>query len=166
MSNRTVSFVFPFLGLVSAHAGGCAGPQQPQPSQEQQLARAVAAPARLKPPESLPGAARQILRQRMISHARDMGELVSAIMVLDYERIQSRAQSIAADVNLSRPITQDATELNSALPEKFFLHQDALRLQAGYLANAAARQSAFDVASAYGTVAQTCVQCHATYRGE
>jgi cytochrome c556 len=134
------------------------------PAQQAQLAQAVAAPERATPPEPLSPAARDILKARMASHARDMGDLVSAIMVLDYARISQRADSIAADVNLSRPISGDATELNSALPEKFFARQDALRAGARALAAAARELDPYRVASEYGRLSEGCVRCHADFR--
>ena len=94
----------------------------------------------------------------MASHAKDMGDLVSEIMLLHYDRIQDGAQRIASDATLSRPLTNDASELNSALPEKFFLYQDNLRLEARTLAEAAGRQHAFDVADSYGRLSQVCVR--------
>ena len=100
----------------------------------------------------------------MDSHARDMRELTSAIMLLRYPEIEAGARRLAGNVSLSRPLSADATELNSALPEKFFLYQDELRLEAKTLAEAAGRQHAFDVADSYGRLSQVCVRCHATYR--
>ena len=100
----------------------------------------------------------------MESHARDMSELTSAIMLLHYPEIRDGALRVAGDASLSRPLTADATELNAALPEKFFLYQDALRLEGKTLAEAAERQQPFDVADSYGRLSQVCVRCHATYR--
>jgi hypothetical protein len=134
------------------------------PPQSAQLARAVAPPSRLVPPEHLPEGARIILRNLMASHARNMSHLVSAIMTLDYPAIREGADSVASDASLSRPLTGDATELNALLPEKFFQYQDDLRGQARALAQAATRHSALEVAASYGALAQTCVQCHAAYR--
>ena len=51
----------------------------------------------------------------MVSHASDMNDLVSAIMILDYPFIADRAEKIASDVSLSRPVTGDATELNASM---------------------------------------------------
>ena len=141
----------------------CAG-QPPLTPQQAQLAQAVSAPPRLRPPEPLSETARMLLRTRMASHARDMGALNSAIMLLHYPEIDEGARRIAGDASLSRPLSADATELNSALPEKFFLYQDELRLEAKTLAEAAGRQHAFDVADSYGRLSQACVRCHATYR--
>ena len=147
-----------------AAAPSCAGPQTNQPAQRQQLAQAVAAPDRLRPAEDLSQSARSVLKTRMVSHARDMGDLMSAIMLLHYEQIRADANRIAGDASLSRPLSEDATELNAALPEKFFLYQDSLRLEARTLAEAAGRQHPFDVADSYGRLSQVCVRCHATYR--
>ena len=73
-------------------------------------------PRRTDPPEPLSPAARELLKTRMASHARDMNDLVSAIMVLDYLRIEQRGDQIADDVSLARPVSHDATELNASLP--------------------------------------------------
>jgi cytochrome c556 len=150
------------VGTVAAIS--CAGQQQAQVPQERQLAQAVSPPGRLRPPEQLSETARVILKTRMAAHARDMGSLVSEIMLLHYEQIQDVARRIAGDANLSRPLANDASELNSALPEKFFLYQEDLRLEAATLAEAAGRQHPFDVADSYGRLSQVCVRCHATYR--
>jgi hypothetical protein len=135
-----------------------------QPPQQAQLTQAISPPDRAGPPEPLSPAARELLKTRMASHARDMGELVSAIMLLDYPRIARLGNAIASDVNLSRPISGDATELNSALPEKFFVRQDQLRAGAKALAAAAEAMDPVRVASEYGRLSEGCVRCHADYR--
>jgi len=150
--------------LLSSALAACATPPSRQPPQQPQLAQATTVPPRLAPPEHLPETARVLLRGRMASHANDMSALMSAIMVLDYPRIGDRAEAIAADERFARPLTADATELASALPEKFFLYQDNLRLEAKVLADAAGRAHAFDVADSYGRLSQVCVRCHASYR--
>ena len=150
-------------GAVAVSA--CASPTaETQPPQQAQLAQAIAAPERVGPPEPLSPAARQILKTRMASHARDMGDLVSAIMALDYERIAQRGDAVASDVNLSRPISHDATELNAALPEKFFVRQDELRARARALSAAARARDPDRVAAEYGHLSAGCVRCHADYR--
>jgi len=93
-----------------------------------------------------------------------MSALVSDIMLLRYDEVRAGAERIAADASLSRPLANDASELNSALPEKFFLYQDNLRLEAKTLGEAASRQQPFDVADSYGRLSQVCVRCHAAYR--
>ncbi len=164
MSVYALTFVA-FVAFVTVFPAACASSARTsEPPQQKQLAAALTPPKRLAPPESLPGVAREILRARMVSHTQDMGALMSAIMVLEYDEIQTRAQAIAGDANLARPLTGDATELNSLLPAKFFDLQDALKRQAGILADAARRTDALGVANAYGALSETCVQCHATYR--
>jgi hypothetical protein len=93
-----------------------------------------------------------------------MGDLVSAIMILDYDRIERAGDAIAADVNLSRPISRDATELNAAVPEQFFVRQDELRAEAKALAAAGQARDAYRVAAEYGRLSEGCVRCHADYR--
>ncbi|HEY0707025.1 MAG TPA: hypothetical protein VGG33_09515, partial [Polyangia bacterium] len=144
--------------------GSCAATPRPEPPQEKQFLAAVAPPSRLEPPEDLPGPAREILRSRMANHANDMAALMSAIMVLRYPEIETRATAIANETTFARPLTHDATELNSALPEKFFDHQRDLRVLASSLASAARKLDAFQVADTYGKISETCVKCHATYR--
>ena len=160
-SRRLIRCCVPVVGLLSACASQSNGGQPPQ---QAQLAQAIAAPERAGPPEPLSPAARELLKTRMASHARDMGDLVSAIMILDYPRIVQKSDSIASDVNLSRPITGDATELNSSLPEKFFIRQDALRAGARALSAAARETNPYRVASEYGRLSEGCVRCHADYR--
>jgi hypothetical protein len=155
----------PWLLALAAASGACASRQQSQPPQEAQLLRAISPPDRLGPPDYLPASARSVLRTLMPAHASDMGALMSAIMVLHYDEIDERARAIAADTRFARPMTGDASELNAALPDRFFLLQDELRTEAGILARAAAQASALDVADAYGRLSGTCVKCHAAYRG-
>jgi len=150
--------------LVASGIVACAAPPSRQPPQQPQLVQATTVPSRLRPPEQLPETARALLRGRMASHANDMSALMSAIMILDYPRIGDRAEAIAQDERFARPLTGDATELASALPEKFFLYQDNLRLEAKVLAEAAGRAHAIDVADSYGRLSQVCVRCHASYR--
>ncbi|HVZ87863.1 MAG TPA: hypothetical protein VHG72_12890 [Polyangia bacterium] len=100
----------------------------------------------------------------MSSHTEDMSDLVSAIMLLQYSRIIGRADKIVDDVNLSRPLTHDATELNASLPEKFFVRQDELKAAARELGDAGRSANPYRVAVAYGHVSETCVRCHADFR--
>ena len=146
--------------------GSCATKPPPQPPQQAQLAKAVLPPERSvsQQPAYLPSIARAILKNRMASHAQNMSDLVSAIMVLDYLRIQEGALTIASDASLARPLTDDATELASALPETFFVLQDQLRVEARALSVAAGTKDAFKVADAYGRLSETCVKCHGVYR--
>ena len=142
----------------------CATPPAYQPPQRTQAARAVETPKRTDVPEPLSPAARELLKTRMASHGRDMNDLVSAIMVLDYLRIEQRGDQIADDVSLARPLSQDANELNASLPEKFFVHQDKVKVEARALSDAARARNPYRVAEQYGRLSEGCVRCHADYR--
>jgi len=146
-------------------AGSCATAPPPHPPQQDQLAQALAAPDRTDPPQYLSNTTRELLRARMASHANDMGELVQAIMILQYPRIAEKAAAIDAAVDLARPVSKDATDLASALPPSFFDYQDELKLRARALEAAAKAQGAFQVADAYGDLSKTCVKCHSVFRG-
>lgn len=148
-------------GVVPPGACAKAPVLPPQPAQQ---AQAVATPTGPPPLDPLPVAVQGILRQRMTLHARDMNALVGAIMIVDYPNIAERADQIADDVSLSRPLSDDATELNSLVPEKFFEYQDQLRAEARKLAEAARARNPREVASRYGRLSESCVRCHAQYR--
>jgi hypothetical protein len=142
----------------------CASEEKNQPPQMAQLTRAITPPDRPEPAQPLSNQAKAILRDRMSAHAEDMSDLVSAIMLLEYSRIISRADKIASDVSLARPTSQDATELNASLPEKFFVRQDELKAAARELSEAGRSANPYRVATAYGRVSETCVRCHADFR--
>jgi hypothetical protein len=129
-----------------------------------QLTAAVTPPDREGPPAPLSGPARALLKDRMASHAQDMSQLVSAIMLLQYSEIITRGDKIAGDVNLGRPTSNDATELNASIPEKFFVRQDDLKAAAHNLATAGRTANPYLVAEAYGKLSENCVRCHADYR--
>jgi hypothetical protein len=152
------------LAAVVLIVAACATQRADHPPQQVQLTRAISAPARLDPPEYLPAEARAMLRGRMASHARDMADLMSAVMILRYEEIASRAQKVAEEDRFARPLSGDASELNSALPERFFAQDRQMRVWAGALASAAEKTDAFAVANAYGQLSEACVSCHAAYR--
>jgi len=142
----------------------CASREANQPAQFDQLTRAITAPDGPPAPEPLSDEARALLRERMSSHAEDMSDLVSAIMLLQYSRIIGRADKIADDVNLSRPVPGDATLLKASLPEKFFVRQDELKAAARELGEAGRSTNPYRIATAYGHVSETCVRCHADFR--
>jgi hypothetical protein len=164
MTNIRVFSVGAFVVGVTVGLLSCASKQANQPPQMAQLTQAITPPDRPDPPQPLSNQVRALLHERMSSHAEDMSDLVSAIMLLEYSRIISRADKIASDVNLSRPTTTDATELNASIPETFFVHQDDLKAAARALADAGRTGNPYQVASAYGRVSEMCVRCHADFR--
>ncbi len=73
------------------------------------------------------------------------------------------AEHLQSGPRFARPISGDATELNSLLPAEFFALQDELRSQADELAESASRKDYEAMAAAYGALTQTCVRCHSIY---
>ncbi len=61
-------------------------------------------------------------------------------------------------------MSHDASELNASLPEKFFVHQDKVKVEARALSDAARDQNPYRVAEQYGRLSEGCVRCHADYR--
>lgn len=140
------------MGLATV---ACAASPRTQPPQQAQFAQAVAPPKRASPSVPVPESARENLKVRMAYHASDMNALVNNIMVLRYEQIRISADRIASDATFSLPRSND----------EFLRYQEDLRLEPKTLAKAADHQSAFEVADSYGRLSQTCVRCHAVYRG-
>jgi cytochrome c553 len=117
----------------------------------------------MAPPQHLSDTARAALRTQMRTHARGMMELVSTVTVLDYPGTVASVQRVLDEPRVARPVTRDASELNSALPERFFVLQDDLRRQLLELSAAAAARQAEPTARALGNTIQTCVRCHDAY---
>ncbi len=117
----------------------------------------------LPQPKNMPAIAQQVLHQRMLRHSDDMKGLVEAVVLLDFDRARSLGQAIGADANLARPISGDATELNTLLPAGFFTLQDELRSRATQLARAAEQGDHAALADSFGRLTQTCLACHMLY---
>ncbi|HEX3697937.1 MAG TPA: hypothetical protein VH374_21365 [Polyangia bacterium] len=154
-----------FLVLVIGGCGSCAtSSDRDRPPQQKQLIRAVEPPVRSTPPVFIPEAARALLRMRMATHAKDMSDLMSAVVNLRYVDAEALAGEIVDDASLARPIGNDATELNALLPPEFFALQDRARDDARAVATGAHGLSAIDLGKAYGRLSEDCVACHALFR--
>ena len=114
-------------------------------------------------PDYLPPALREVLRRRMVDHGRDMHELVFAVVLLHREVAKMAARRIASEPKIARPTPGGEDDLNAALPERFFLLQDELKVNASKLADAASGKDDKQLASALGRMTETCVSCHAAY---
>jgi hypothetical protein len=126
-------------------------------------ARRIAHEPALPPAARLSDAARAALRTQMHAHARGMMELVSSTTVLDYAGVTASAQRLLAEPRIARPLSDDATELNAALPARFFALQDQLRSNLQSVADAAAARDASRLADAFAATTRTCVHCHDAY---
>ncbi len=116
--------------------------------------------------ERLPAAARVLLLERMGNHRVDMARLHSAVLFLEHEAAATLARSIAAEPRLATPTHGADAQLNSLVPPRFFELQDELRKKALELAQAAEKEDDAAIAKAYGSLAETCVRCHATFLNE
>ncbi|MEW5740328.1 MAG: cytochrome c [Myxococcota bacterium] len=144
------------LGVGLAFAGAPTKKTPPPPKEE--LTKG------LRQPEYLNELARQLLRQRMTRHGKDMTRLVQAVLLLEKDVAKDLAQAIASEPRITRPSPGASDELNSALPEQFFVRQDELRERAKALAQAAAQGGSDDaLAVRLGELTRTCVGCHSAY---
>ena len=114
-------------------------------------------------PDYLPVIARAILKARMDRHGGDLMRLVLAVTLLQRDVVKSLATEIATEPRLVRPLAEGRDELNSSLPERFFVLQDALRLRAKDLAGAAQRKDDVGLAQSFSQLTEICVACHSTY---
>jgi cytochrome c556 len=126
-------------------------------------ASAAMADGRHLPAPPLSMTARALIHQKMANHAKQMTELVWAVIFLDFDQAARQADAIATEPRFARPASGDATELNTALPPRFFELQDQLRQRAQLLEAVARTRDASAVAKSYGALAESCVSCHAVY---
>ena len=117
----------------------------------------------LAEPDYLPALARKILHKRMQQHGRDQSRLVLAVTLLQRDVVKSIATDIADEPRLVRPLAEGRDELNAALPERFFVLQDALRLRAKDLAVAASTKDDMALAKSFNGMLEVCVACHSAY---
>jgi hypothetical protein len=110
---------------------------------------------------SLPPAARQVVRSRMVRHEAQMKTLVSRVVLLDDDGIARAAGEIFDDPALAGPVAGD--ELNGLLPERFFALQHELRARARGLVTASSRHDRDAVADEFGRLAKGCISCHEVF---
>lgn len=126
--------------------------------------RRIANEHALRPPERLSETARGAVRTQMHAHARAMLELVSTVTVLDYDGSVAAVDRVLAEPRVARPTSSDATELNSALPPRFFALQDELAEELKAVRAAAAARDGDRLADSFAATTRTCVRCHQTYQ--
>jgi hypothetical protein len=118
----------------------------------------------MAPPGDIPPAMRSVLEKRMERHGAQMGELVSRLVILDYDGAARVAGAIYDEPTLARPLAGD--ELNRFLPERFFVLQDELKSQTRQVVKAAAKKDPVKLAEEFATLTKTCVLCHSVYLHE
>jgi hypothetical protein len=115
----------------------------------------------MTPPGDIPPAMRAVLEKRMERHGAQMGELVSRLLILDYDGAARVAGAIYDEPAVARPLARG--ELNQFLPERFFVLQDELKTQTRRVVTAAAKKDAERLAEEFGAMTKTCVSCHSVY---
>ncbi len=139
------------LLLLPAQAAPPAGKDEPRPDLV------------LPTPDYLPPLARQLLKARMERHGKDQARLVLAVTLLQRERVKNIAGELASEPRIVRPMAGARDELNSSLPERFFVYQDALRVRAKELGVAAASKDDAALARSFGQLVEICVGCHSAF---
>lgn len=152
MNHRTLLVPICLGLMVTAQAAEPKGPAKPK---EADLVLAT--------PDYLSALARQLLKKRMERHGRDLSRLVVGVTLLQREVVKELAGDIASEPRIVRPLAEGRDELNSALPERFFVLQDGLRMRAKELADAALKKDDVALAQSFGKLVEICVGCHSAY---
>ena len=118
------------------------------------------------PGPALTPAMRDLLRDRMVQHGRDMARLQRVTLDLEYDLIAQSSAWLAEEPAIARPAMSDRALLRAGLPPRFFQLEAELRGKAVILRGAALVRDDEAIAVAYGRLAETCIRCHALYRAE
>ena len=125
--------------------------------------RRIAPESHLNLAQRLPESARAAVKTQMRTHARGMLELSSTVTVLDYDGARAATERLLQEPRIARPVTGDASELNAALPPRFFTLQDQLRQDLQRLQHDAAARDSNALAGSYAATTRTCIACHDAY---
>ncbi|MBL8911740.1 MAG: cytochrome c [Archangium sp.] len=117
----------------------------------------------LSAPGYLNATARGLLKRRMERHGKDMLRLVNSVLMLERAEAKRIATEVAEEPRLTRPIAGGEDDLNTSLPERFFVLQDDLRVKAKAVAEVAGKGDDVSLAARTGEMMQVCVSCHSTY---
>jgi hypothetical protein len=128
---------------------------RPKPAAKEDL------PARLPARTDIPPAMRDVVRTKMGQHELQMRELMTRVVVMDDDGIARAAGAVFDEPSLARPITGD--ELNSVLPERFFVLQDEMRMRARQLVIASGHHDRAAVTDQFAALTRVCLACHDAY---
>ena len=110
-----------------------------------------------------PAPLRPYLRQRMAQHGDEMMKLVGSVILLERPLVKAGALRLAQEPRLARPILGGEEDLNTVIPERFFVLQDELRNGARALAESADHGDDALLARRFGELSATCVSCHSAF---
>ncbi len=114
------------------------------------------------PPPALDAVVRGLLKKRMQGHGRDQTRLVTAVTLLERDLVNPSPRR-AAEPRFGAAEGWRSGRANSALPERFFVLQEALQLRARALAEAADKKDDVGVAKSFGQLVETCVTRHSAF---
>jgi hypothetical protein len=117
--------------------------------------------AELATPDHIAPAARSVIHSMMTRHPELVGDLVTRVILLDYDGVARTAGDLYDEPALAKPIVGD--ELNSALPARFFDLQKDMRDGARRVVEAAARKDGARIAEDFAALTRTCIGCHDLY---
>lgn len=115
----------------------------------------------LATPDHIPPAARSVIHSMMARHRDLVGELVTRVILLDYDGVARTAGELYDEPALAKPIAGD--ELNAALPVRFFDLQKDMRVGTRRVVEAAARKDRVSLSEDFAALTKTCIACHDLY---
>jgi hypothetical protein len=110
-----------------------------------------------QPPELAPDDGRAALRRRMSRHGAMLDALASATLRLDRPNVAKLAAGLERDTGLGAWPGPDAGAATRKSLERV---ESQLRARAHTLADVARRGSDSELPAAFGSLMETCVQCH------
>lgn len=106
----------------------------------------------------------RLLREEMRSIQTAMGQIHSAIVMGQHEKVAQQAQNIHDSFILQQSLTdQDRKDLMSAVPEGFIELDKEFHKLAASLAEAGRNDETEKQLKLFGKMTGNCIQCHSTY---
>ncbi|RBP27594.1 cytochrome c' [Marinobacter pelagius] len=106
----------------------------------------------------------RLLREEMRSIQTAMGQIHSAIVMGQHDKVAKQAQDIHDSFILQQSLTeQDRKDLMSAVPEGFIQLDKEFHQLAASLAEAGRNDDTEKQHQLFGKMTGNCIQCHSTY---
>jgi len=106
----------------------------------------------------------RLLREEMRSIQSAMGQIHSAIVMGQHDKVAEQAQNIHDSFILQQSLTeQDRKDLISAVPEGFIKLDKEFHQLAASLADAGRNDDTRKQHKLFGKMTGNCIQCHSTY---
>ncbi len=106
----------------------------------------------------------RLLREEMRSIQTAMGQIHSAIVMGQHEKVAEQAQNIHDSFILQQSLTEkDRKDLMSAVPKGFIKLDKEFHQLAASLADAGRNDDTRKQHKLFGKMTSNCIQCHSTY---